>query len=183
MTHDPYTACFTGHRIAAFEKQFSMDSRGVEEIVFSLLREAITMLYDLGVRTFISGGAIGVDQWAISVLLEMRLKYTDIRIIVAKPFPSQARVWPPLVQEKFNYLCSQVDEVINVSDDPYQPWKMHVRNAWMVDQSGTIIAVKMDEVNSGGTASCLTYAQKKGLNIVHIEPIKQTISVFEGTLS
>lgn len=183
MKNDPYTACFTGHRIAAFEKQFSQDSRGVEEIVFSLLKRAIMMVYDQGVRTFISGGAIGVDQWAISVLLDLRLQYPDIRIIVAKPFPSQDKVWPPFVQEKFAYLCSQVDEVISVSEDPYQAWKMHVRNAWMVDHSGTIIAVKMDDVNSGGTASCLAYAQKKGLNIVHIEPIKQTISIFEGTPS
>lgn len=177
------TACFTGHRIAAFQ-YLGMSASNVKLQMCMLLEKAIIEAYEKGYRNFISGGAIGVDQWAMEVLIYLKTKfeYSDIKLIVARPFPSQACKWPIFGQEEYLKLCEGADEIIDVSEDPYQVWKMHQRNAWMVDHSSLLIAVKFENVTSGGTASCFGYARKQGLNIVHIDPETNTLNLIEGNV-
>ena len=47
-----------------------------------------------GINTFISGGALGVDQWAAEAVVLLREEHPDIKLIIARPFPSQADKWP-----------------------------------------------------------------------------------------
>jgi uncharacterized phage-like protein YoqJ len=36
---------------------------------------------------------------------------------------------------------AQADRIVEICDDPYEPWKMQKRNEWMVDNSDADIAV------------------------------------------
>jgi uncharacterized phage-like protein YoqJ len=177
------TACFTGHRIAAFHT-LGISANIVKLQMCHLLEQAIIKAYNEGYRNFISGGAIGVDQWAMEVLIHLKSlsEYSDIKLIVARPFPSQACKWPLFGQEEYLNLCKAADEIVDVSEDPYQVWKMHQRNAWMVDHSSLLIAVKFEQVISGGTASCFSYGRKQGLNIIHIDPETNTLTYIEGNV-
>ena len=164
------TACFTGHRPNAFGNHKSIGQ--IQKEISYFLNMAITYLYNMGYRNFISGGALGVDQWAAEQVLQLKNSYdSDVNLIIAKPFPSQDIKWRDEDRSIFRSLCDKADYVVDVSPDPYAPWKMHARNAYMVNHSSAVIAVKIPEVTTGGTASCCAYAERKRKSMIYIDPI------------
>lgn len=158
--------CFTGHRPASLG---GYDANNPTKLwVEEQLEIAIKRAVDKGTTWFISGGALGVDQWAANIVLKLGLK-----LIMARPFPSQASRWMEYNQLEFAEMCEKADLVVDVSDDPYSPAKMMIRNSFMVDHSFAIIAV-WDGSAKGGTYNCVTYAQKQGKTIFHINPATRT---------
>jgi uncharacterized phage-like protein YoqJ len=132
------------------------------------LAKQIKQLVEQGYQEFISGGALGIDTWAAEIVLEFKKAQPHIRLIIAKPFPSQDKIWPEASKVRFKQMCEASDEVINVSPDPYDPKKMMDRNKWMVDRADVVVAVW--DGSPGGTGNCVTYAKKKSKNIILIDP-------------
>lgn len=143
------TVTFTGHRpqkLGGFKEPNPIADR----IKAELGREIDLAIQD-GFDTFIAGGALGVDTWAAELVIEKK-GY----LIIARPFPSQHAKWPPQAQDRFMSVLARADEVVDVSPDPYAPYKMQTRNIWMVDRAKRIVAVFDGSV--GGTANCVAYA-------------------------
>lgn len=162
------TVSFTGHRpdkLGGFD-----DNNPTALKVKDALKKEIVNCINKGFNSFISGGAMGVDQWAAEVIIELK-KTHKIKLIIAKPFPSQDKVWKQETKEKFKKMCLEADEVVNVSDDPYAAWKMMARNKYMIDHSSLIIAVYNGDP-TGGTAQTVKQAQKIGKQILIIDPNK-----------
>lgn len=163
--------CFTGHRPT------KIGGYGKSELktwVREQLTIAIIKAYHKGNKTFISGGAIGTDQIAAEIVMELKEALPDIRLIIARPFPSQSSKWPQHVQEKFNHICNNADKVIDVSPDPFTKEKMQIRNEWMVDNSIGVIAVW--DGSGGGTGNCIKYARDKR-HIYHINPATKKVEI------
>jgi len=160
--------CFTGHRpnkLGGYEGERALSIQvPLQNRLVDIIRRAIESGFD----EFISGGAVGVDQMAIEAVLFHKTRGAKIRLIIAKPFPSQASKWPGHVQEKFNRYCEQADHVTNISDDPYSLDKMQIRNEWMVDKSNAVVAI----YNGGhsGTGNCIAYARKQYRPILVVNP-------------
>jgi len=152
------TLCFTGHRPNKLGGYKTPNSTYLA--VKSLLSQAIDRAIKEGYDTFISGGALGVDQWALEVLYQ---KNIPGKIIIARPFPSQSCKWPEKSQKDFEFLLSMANQVVDVCEDPYASWKMQKRNEWMVDRSELVIAVW--DGTDGGTGNCVKYAQKCGKTV------------------
>lgn len=155
------TVAFTGHRptkLGGYD-----ESNPIAVYVKTELRKEIERFIEEGFTTFISGGALGVDQMAAEIVIE---KKADL--IIARPFPSQHVKWIPSAQKRFFAILAQARDVIDVSPDPYQIWKMQTRNIWMVDHSSFLIAVY--DGSGGGTGNCIEYAQKIGRPIRVINP-------------
>jgi len=167
----PKTCGFTGHRPQAFLGKLINTLNDIPIKFFEEIRKMLLDMYhNHDCRKFITGGAVGFDQWVALVLIELKKEFPDIVTVMAKPFPSQDCKWPPQVREEFKQLCSQIDEIVEVSPDPYHPSKMHIRNQWMVDHSDIYIACIYPETKWGGTYSCLQYAIKKKLPIYILDP-------------
>jgi len=162
------TACFTGHRPNKLGGYNGERAVKIQDGIFNSLTSAIQKAVESGFDAFISGGALGVDQIAAEAVLYVKPKYPNIKLIIAKPFPSQSNRWPKNTQIEFEDLCSRADEVIDVSDDPFSPEKMQIRNEWMVDKSAAVIAVYNG--GGGGTNNCVKYAQKTFKPILLINP-------------
>ena len=162
------TACVTGHRPNKLGGYHGERAEKIQADVSTALKRIITELVALGYDRFISGGAVGVDQLFILAVLELREMGMPISLTIAKPFPSQDSKWPKKIQEAFQLMCANADEVVNVSDDPYEVAKMYARNHWMVDKSETVIGVYNG--GYGGTKECLDYARKQGKAITVINP-------------
>jgi uncharacterized phage-like protein YoqJ len=160
------TVCFTGHRPQSLGG-FSEDNP-IAWNVKSKLQHYIEKAIKLGFTDFISGGALGVDQWAAQIVLNLKDKHPQIKLIIARPFPSQSSPWIPSAKIYFNELCSKADEVIDVSQDPYTGWKMQIRNEFMVNNSALVIAVWNG--TAGGTANAVNYAKSKNKTIIQIKP-------------
>lgn len=164
------TACFTGPRPKNIP-------RGSEEWINSQLVKAIERAIKKGYKCFISGGAVGVDQMAARCVILARAFYPDVELTIARPFPSQDAVWPPHVKVKFKELLDAANQVIDVSEDPYTPQKMQIRNQWMVDHSHVVIAVSSR--GPGGTWNCIKYALSKDKSVLRIDPLTKEVYWFK----
>lgn len=111
----------------------------------------------------ITGMALGVDQWAAEVSIDL-----DIPFVAAIPFPGQDRTWPEESKEKYKTLLDYADEVNYLYEGGYAAWKMQARNQWMVDNSDLVIAVW--DGSEGGTSNCVKYATKQKKQIIRIDP-------------
>jgi len=160
--------CFTGHRPDKLGGYYGERAEKIQNDVFDTLVDVITRAYNNGFHIFISGGALGVDQLAAEAVIHLRDEQKmPIRLVIAKPFPSQSCKWPKSAQNKFDILCEKADHVFNVSEDPYTPEKMTLRNEWMVNRSGCVVAVWNG--CKGGTGNCVDYARKmyKPIHIIN----------------
>lgn len=132
-------------------------------------KEARSKLYDIAKDWLvtnkpdkvISGMALGWDQALANAAYVL-----DIPLIAAVPFAGQQQAWPEESREFFDMLLSKAEEIVIVSDGGYAPWKMQVRNKWMVDHCDQVLA--MWDGSTGGTGNCIQYAKKVGKPIVNL---------------
>ena len=169
--------CFTGHRP---QKLGGYEPNPTSDFVKRSLRDAIKRAVKRRVETFISGGALGVDQWAAEIVLDIRAreiktsyhKESNIKLIIAQPFPSQSIKWPQDARRRYDKILQKADRIVAVNDDPFAAWKMQKRNEWMVVNSDAVIAVW--DGAPGGAANTVDYARKLGRSVLVIDPVKQT---------
>lgn len=149
------TCCFSGHRIIP---------AGIKPAVNARLNAEIDRLINLGVTDFISGGALGFDQTAASLIIMKRDEGADIRLIMALPCIGQEANWTKNQQQLYYKLLDRADEVIYVSEE-YDKSCMKKRNYYMVDRSGYCICALLNE--RSGTAQTARYAMQKGLQVTN----------------
>jgi len=148
-----YTVAVTGHRPGklwgynlADKRYQAMKNLFKEELV----KRSTTDAY--------SGMALGVDTvFALSVL-ELKDQGYKIKLHCAIPCQNHSCKWVLESQEQYNAILSRADEVVVVTDRPYAPYLMQIRNQYMVDRADEVLAVW--DGTSGGTANCVRYAQR-----------------------
>lgn len=158
------TLCFTGPRPKR-ENNYKIPN---EKPIFERFRDVISRAYGHNFRTFIFGGAIGIDQLAMEAAVSKLSLYPDMKLVCARPFPSQHVRWPKHVQDEFLALIGYMD-VVDVSPDPYSAKKMMIRNEFMVDLSDVIVAI-YDSIVGGGTKNCVDYAIAQAKMVLTINP-------------
>lgn len=170
--------CFTGHRIDGLGGYDPLDS--VVVWVRERLRGAIERAVNRGVGTFISGGDLGVGQWAADIVIgikEERRKQSihqwgGIKLVIARPFPSQPNRWPIEVRRHYEKILQKANRIVETSDDPPSARKLQMRNEWMVDNSDAVIAVW--DGSSGGTGNTVEYAKANKKPVLVIDPVEKT---------
>ena len=160
------TVCFTGHRP---NKLGGYSPNPLQSRIRERLSAHIEKLIGEGVTTFISGMALGVDQWAAEIVLSLKTTHPHIRLIAAIPFVGQESAWAPSSIRHYNHLIDLCDERVVVSPGGYSAHKMQLRNQWMVDNSTAVIAVW--DGSSGGTGNCVSYARKLHKTIYRLNPL------------
>lgn len=109
----------------------------------------------------ISGMAQGWDFAFARASLELGIPF-----IAAVPFDGQEALWPAETQIAYRDLLTRAATVHIVSPGGYSAAKMRLRNEWMVD-NGTRLAALWDG-STGGTASCVRYAEQVGLPLENL---------------
>lgn len=166
---------FTGHRPQKL-RGFDWNNPWLNQTtleVRDILTAAIEDYIRKGAHTFITGGAIGVDQIAFYSVQALKRKYPHLKNIVAVPFRKQDGNWNHILKEWYHKLLQQADEIVYVdetgiyyADKPigeYSALKMQQRNQWMVDHSDAVIAFW--DGTPGGTGNCVKYAQEQNKEI------------------
>lgn len=105
------------------------------------------------VTRVISGMALGWDMALAHAAVLCSIPFT-----AAAPCDAQESRWPPSSQAYYLRLLAQSDDVVVVSPGLYEPWKMQVRNEWMVDRADRVLALW--DGSRGGTANCVWYAER-----------------------
>lgn len=167
--------CFTGYRPE--KSPFPYDSDNKDYIAFeNSLIEAITRALSDGFDTFYCGGAMGFDTLAAELLLLMR-RTNNIKIILVKPFATQDAKFSDEWRERYNYVQSNVDEIVCLSEK-YFPKCFEERNCYMVDRSERVIAFY--DGKPGGTRNTVAYATRQGKEVINLpflekEPLQYTV--------
>jgi uncharacterized phage-like protein YoqJ len=104
------------------------------------------------------GMALGFDMAFARACVEMGIPF-----YAYIPFRGQERLWKEEWQHtEYKELLAKAVEIITAVDtDNYHPAHMHTRNHMMVDHSERVLTL-WDGSNSGGTAACIVYTQRRG---------------------
>ena len=147
--------CFTGCRPQKL-------SRPVDDIKVDLENEILSAIRD-GYTCFITGMACGVGIWAGSIVIRLKDRFPDLKLIAAVPFPGFADSWIGEWKRRYDSLLSRADWVQFICPE-YCGEAYRLRNQWMVDHSGRIIAVYGGK--PGGTQHIVRYAGQAGLTVI-----------------
>ena len=150
------TCCFTGHR--------KLPAKKMQSIIFKLNSEVERLIQE-GVTTFISGGALGFDQVAASLIAAKKEMGFALRLVMALPCREQDKSWTAKEKEVYHWLLSMADDVVYVSET-YTDDCMKKRNEYMVEQSEYCICALIRD--RSGTGQTVRYAKHKQRQIVNV---------------
>ena len=150
------TCCFTGHRALSQKEANTIVKR---------LSDEIDRLISKGVTDYISGGAIGFDLIAASMVIAKKEMGARIRLIFALPCRNQYKHWSDVEKDLYRSLSNEADEVRYISDK-YNSECMKKQNQYMVDNSAYCICALVHRIS--GTAQTVRYAEQKGLHIINV---------------
>ena len=150
------TCCFSGHR--------KLPSNRIEQIVKRLDHE-IDCLISQGVTDFISGGGLGFDQLAASLIIVKKEMGQDIRLIFALSCKNQDELWNAEQKGLHRNLIAEADQIIYVAEE-YSDGCVKKRNRYMVDQSLYCICAQLHPFS--GTNQTVRYARLKGLRVINV---------------
>ena len=148
--------CFFGHRRLPKER--------IEQIVIRLDRE-IENLINQGVTDFISGGGLGFDLLAASLIIAKKEMGKKIRLIFALSFMDQDKFWSDEQRSLYRSLLVEADEIIYISEK-YTDGCMKKRNRYMIDHSAYCISALLHPFSS--TDQTIKYARQKGVEVISL---------------
>lgn len=164
---DSVKACaFTGyrpHKLPHNGEGFHPDCIWIKH---RLVRD-ICLHLDQGINVFISGMALGIDQWAAeSVLLAKQLRHdAGIQLWCAIPYARQAAAWTAQEQERYHAILAEADRVDFLSQRYYDGCLL-ARNRYMIDRATHLIAVY--DGQKGGTKYTVDYAKRKAYSCLSL---------------
>jgi len=136
----------------------------MEHIVMYLDCE-VEKLIEQGVTHFVSGGALGFDQIAASLIVCKKQVGQNIRLVLALACRNQDALWNDAQKKVYRNLLVEADEVVYISED-YDSECMAKRNKYMVNQSAYCICALLRSF--GGTHQTVHYARQRGLRIINV---------------
>ena len=94
------TVCFTGHRNIPVQKRKAVVQR---------LKTELSALINNGYQFFMAGGALGFDTIAALTVLDLKIEYSHIKLILVLPCPNQTRGWNETDKQTYEYIKSRAD--------------------------------------------------------------------------
>jgi len=109
-----FACAFTGHRPMRYRFGYDEEHEACVQLK-EALAEQIATLIGVGINTFYSGMALGVDQWAASIVLDMRATQPKVRLIAVLPCETQADKWSAEHRERYFDTLAECDDVITIN--------------------------------------------------------------------
>lgn len=110
--------------------------------------------------------ARGTDLWAAEIVLDLRKRNMDLKLICAVPYEGFEQRWSERWQQLYRNVLSEADW-IRVIGNGYSSNIFQTRNEWLINHSSRTIAVFNG--HPGGTRNTIDYAMQKGVPVRIIE--------------
>ncbi len=154
------SVCFTGHRqkflpFTNYDKK-SKNYQNIRKKIYDCIIECINN----GYTYFISGVAQGIDLICAELVLEIKRKFSNIKLECAIPYPKQYTSYDYIDKLRYKSILTQAD-YISIISPKYSTNCMMKRNKYMVDNSSMLIGVWNG--NQGGTKNTIEYANKNNI--------------------
>lgn len=154
------TLVFTGHRPPRLGLGYN-----TETDEYKPLKDSIKEYIVNGKFTDVwSGMALGTDTVAALVAIELKSEGYNIKLHCAIPCRDYDDKWINDSKRTFNKILDNADEVVYVTDGPYDIFCLSKRNFFMIDKADEVYAV-WDEKAHGGTYEAISYAKYKEIPI------------------
>ena len=166
-----HTCCFTGHRPEKLPwGDDESDPRCLD--LKARLNGAVEEAYEKGMRHFLCGMALGSDLYFCEAVMALRSRRSGVSVEAVIPCEEQAARWRERDRERYFTLVERCDCETMVQKR-YDKGCMLRRNRYMVDRSSLLIAVFDGML--GGTMYTVSYAMKKGLEIVTLDVAEESV--------
>jgi len=99
------------------------------------------------------------------VVLELKAKYPQIKLILVLPCRNQTRGWKEQDIKIYNDIMAKADKVVYVSENYYNGC-MHKRNRHLVNNSSVCVCYITEDM--GGTFYTVNYARENNLRIINV---------------
>lgn len=153
-----HRCCFTGHRPEKLIRS--------EIEIKAALREEIKQAIQDGLTVFITGMARGVDLWAAEIVLDLRKRNQEVKLICAIPHEGFETRWSASWTQLYHHVLDNAD-LVRVITSGYHTGVYQIRNEWMVNHSARVIAVFNGQPS--GTKNTIDYAKNQGIPVRIIE--------------
>ena len=159
------TVAFTGYRPEKI--RISSSGREVEGAIRSSLRHMVELLYDKGVRIFLSGMAEGFDIWAAEEVLLLRSegRCPKARLIAVIPYKGQERGYDADYISRYNAIMLQCGDSVTLSER-YHVNCFFYRNDFLVNNSSIVVCYY--DGQKGGTAYTVRAARRAGIPVINL---------------
>lgn len=148
---------FTGHRIIPLVRQEEVRVR---------LTAAVAFACKSGMARFYCGMALGFDMMAAEVVLSLKDKFSNIRLIAVVPFSGQSSQWASSEQERYHRILAKADKMLVLSGNYFRGCLLR-RNDYMLSRSCSVIAY-YDGKPKGGTFYTVRKAERMKMEVVNI---------------
>lgn len=153
-----HRCCFTGHR----PEKLSRTERAIKSDLKKEIKQAIKD----GYTVYLTGMARGTDLWAAEIVLALRKRNKDLKLICAIPYEGFELRWSEQWQTLYRQVLAEAD-LVKVIGNGYHPGIFQIRNEWMVDRSTRVIAVYNGQ--AGGTKNTICYADRHSIPVRSID--------------
>lgn len=108
----------TGYR--SYELNVFNDKDPKKDVIKAVLKSNLKTRADNGLSWIITGGQLGVEQWAVETALELKKEYADLKVALMLPFADFGQNWQENKQQYLLKLKQSVDFSASVSKQPYR---------------------------------------------------------------
>lgn len=134
----------TGYR--AYELGVFSDTDPKFKVINFALHQLIKQAVEDGMTWLISGGQLGIEQWAVGEGLALKTDYPELNVALMTPFTHFGNQWKPDNQAKLATLIEQSDFHASVSDHDYSsPQQLRNYQEFMLTHTdGAILVYDVD---------------------------------------
>lgn len=106
------------------------------------LKRVLKEQIDSGLEWVITGGQLGIEQWTVEVVIELKETAPDLKVAVMLPFKSFGSQWQPNSQANLQALLSKSDFSESVSNATYQgPHQLQNYQKFMLEHTDGALLV------------------------------------------
>jgi uncharacterized phage-like protein YoqJ len=151
---------------------FGQNDPKITIIKYALKRRLLEHL-DNGLEWVITGGQLGIEQWAIEVVAELKKDYPQLQVAMMLPFKDFGQQWSEANQAELQRLITLTDFAESISQQPYTgPKQLQNYQRFMLEHTDGALFV-YDPEFSGKTQydwqAIQQYSQQKPYPISQID--------------
>ena len=149
--------CFTGHRNIKKEQYHEK------------LHDTLEELINAGSDMFYAGGAAGFDTLAAQTVLELKVMYPWITLVLILPCSpeEQSAMFPDFQRDVYYDILRSADRVELVSPH-YTADCMKKRNQALIDRAEICVCCYNEHLYKSGTGQTVRMAEKKGITVINL---------------
>jgi len=181
-----YSCAIISHRPNRFKWKYKENNNGCKRLK-KRVNEQIVALYEQGVRRFLVGGGLGIDQWVGEMILRLKEQpeYGDISLVVVLPYSGHDQQWDVRSKDRLAFLIRHSSETVTIGrSERISSALFRIRDKYMIDCADFVLAVyDNNRVIKNQVGAAVQYAESKGIPIVFVHPdnglIKFTDAIFK----